>query len=267
MKNRCDNIKLFETHFHPDKTESPAEYVKKAEYAGVGYLVAVGSNLVTSKSASEFAEQCSNVFFSAGIHPHDASDFNGDSEPFINLLKKEKCIATGEIGLDYYYGYSGKDEQQSVFKYFLSLALELNLPAIVHCRDKENADDAYRDSFSILKEFSENGGRFVVHCFTGTVAWAEKFLDLGAYIGITGIVTFPKAQNVRDVVNIVPIDRLLVETDTPYLAPVPERGKQNHSANLPYIAEKIAEIKNKTVSEIAADTTGNAKSFFGLKNN
>ena len=144
------------------------------------------------------------------------------------------------------------------------MALDHNLPAIVHCRDKNSAEEAYQNTFTLLADFAKNGGKFVLHCYTGTTYWAEKFLSLGGYLGITGIVTFPKAQNVRDVLQIIPNNRLLIETDTPYLAPIPKRGKTNHSKYLPFIVEKIADEKNLEIDDLILLTTENAKSLFEI---
>ena len=149
-----------------------------------------------------------------------------------------------------------------MFENFLNLSLDAKLPAIVHCRDADNSFRAYDDAEALLKPFSAAGGRFVVHCFTGTTEWAERFLSLGAYIGITGIVTFPKADNVRKVAAMVPDDRLLIETDTPYLAPVPFRGKANHSKHLPLVAAAVADVRGSDIAEVAETTTRNALRLF-----
>ncbi|MCK5845495.1 MAG: TatD family hydrolase, partial [Victivallales bacterium] len=202
---------------------------------------------------------------SAGTHPHDAESNVNEVDKFSCLLKKESCRAVGEIGLDYFYENSDRGKQIQVFKKFLGLSLSFELPAIVHCRDADDSETAYEDAGALLKPFAAAGGRFVVHCFTGTTHWAEKFLEWGAYIGITGIVTFPKAENVREVAAMIPNERLLLETDSPYLAPVPFRGKTNHSKYLPVVAEKIAEVRNTDPAEIAATTTRNAFELFASK--
>ena len=259
MKNIKENISLFETHFHPSADGSANDYYIASLNAGVKYLLAVGSDADTCILAQQYAEELDNVWFSAGIHPHEASQYIDDIDFFEKFTKREKCVAVGEIGLDYFYENSERDIQIEVFNKFLSIAIECKLPAIIHCRDKEGSEDAYQDLYNSLENFAGSGGSFVIHCYTGSVKWAEKFLEMGAYLGITGIVTFPKAQNVRDVLKVIPLERLLIETDTPYLAPVPKRGKTNHSRYLPYIAEKIAEEKDLSFNEIAEITTANAK--------
>jgi TatD DNase family protein len=259
VKNIEEHVSLFETHFHPSPEISAKDYYKDSLDAGVEYLLAVGSDADTCILAQNYAEQLDKVWFTAGVHPHEASQYINNISDFANFAKHEKFVAVGEIGLDYFYENSVREVQLEVFESFLKIALDSRKPAIIHCRDKDEEDDAYNDVYHSLKGFAGSGGTFVIHCFTGTVEWAEKFLDIGAYLGITGIVTFPRAQNVRDVLKMIPLDRLLIETDTPYLAPVPKRGKTNHSKYLPYIAEKIAEEKGLSLNEIAEITTVNAK--------
>lgn len=250
---------LFETHFHPFPDKDAETYYKDCMEVNLKYLLAVGSDLESSFLAQKYAEQIQNIWFSAGVHPHEASQYADRIDDFANFAKHEKFVAVGEIGLDYFYENSERDIQLEVFSKFLKTAGDLKKPAIIHCRDKDGSDDAYKDLYGLLGDFASSGGTFVIHCYTGTVEWAEKFLEKGAYLGITGIVTFPKAQNVRDALKVIPLERLLLETDTPYLAPVPHRGKTNHSRYLPYIAAKIAEEKHVSLEEIASVTTANAK--------
>ncbi len=262
MQNIKEKLSLFETHFHLSPTVSFEDYHNESVRAGVQYFLAAGSDLDSSFLAEKFAEKFQNAWFSAGIHPHDALQYPNSIQCFANFAKNKKCVAIGEIGLDYFYENSERNVQLKVFDFFLNMALNCNLPAIVHCRDKEDKDDAYKDAFSLLSDFAGKGGQFVIHCYTGNVEWAEKFMEIGAYLGITGIVTFSKARNIRDVVKIIPKDRILIETDTPYLAPVPKRGKTNHSKYLRFIAEKIAEEKRMQIKELAECTTANAKKLF-----
>lgn len=264
VKNIEDHSILFETHFHPSSECQAEDYYDECMNAGVQYLVAVGSDLESSFLSRKYAETIDNMWFSSGVHPHEASKYADQIADFADFAKHEKYVAVGEIGLDYFYENSEREIQQDVFVKFLKIALEFKKPAIIHCRDKDGSDDAYKDVYQLMGEYAESGGRFVVHCFTGTVKWAEKFLEMGAYLGITGIVTFPKAQNVRDVLKVIPLERLLIETDTPYLAPVPKRGKTNHSKYLPYIAEKIAEEKGISFMDLTERTTSNAKKLFKI---
>lgn len=255
---------LFDTHFHYYREYSPEDYFAEAEAAGVKYMLAAGGGYKETLDAQYFASENRNCWFSAGVHPHGASDFNDDIMRFAEFRKDEKLVAVGEIGLDYYYEHSEKRKQLEVFSEFLAFALECKLPAIVHCRDRDNSEEAYFQTYNLLTAFSGKGGRFVVHCFTGSVKWAEKFLELGGFIGITGIITFPKAENVRDVLKMVPDKSLLLETDSPYLAPVPHRGQKNHPRYLKEIALKAAAVRNMEFDKFAELTTANAFSFFNI---
>jgi TatD DNase family protein len=253
---------IFETHFHFEPDWNAETYYQEANDLGVSYFLAAGGDEKTTETAQKFASQFENAFFSAGVHPHDATKYEKDISMFANFAKKDDCVAIGEIGLDYFYENSEKKAQLTVFENFLNLAITTNLPAIVHCRDKNDSETAYEDAYSLLHDFQKSGGVFVVHCYTGSVSWAEKFLAIGAYLGITGIVTFPRAQNVRDVVKIIPNDKILLETDTPYLAPVPFRGKTNHSKYLPYIVTAVAKEKELSNHEVEKQTTENAFRLF-----
>jgi TatD DNase family protein len=253
---------IFETHFHFNKDWDADEYYNEALDAGVEYLLAVGGNEEESIVASEFANRFDKTYFSVGVHPHDSSEFVDDISQFRDFTKDKKCVAVGEIGLDYFYENSDKESQLIVFENFLKLALEVKLPVIIHCRDKDGCYVAYEDSYRLLSDFADKGGEFVIHCYTGSIEWAKKFLDLGAYLGITGIVTFPKAQNVRDILKVIPNDRIVIETDAPYLAPIPFRGKTNHSKYLTHVVSTIATEKGLTDEEVVELTTKNALALF-----
>ena len=255
---------LFDTHFHPDDDISAYEYYKRASAAGVKYLVAVGSDMNSSELAWQYAESVADIWFAAGVHPHEASLFYDSIEIFDKFMDSKKCVAVGEIGVDYFYETSERKIQLKVFEKSLEMALHCNLPAIVHCRDKEGCDNAYSDAWSLLSDFASSGGRFTLHCYTGTAAWAERFLEIGGYLGFTGIVTFPKGENVREIVRLIPEERMLIETDTPYLAPVPMRGKKNHTEYLPFIASRIAQERGISLDEVALITTRNAEDFFSI---
>lgn len=258
---------FFDTHFHyyREKDLRPEEYCKRAEDVGVTHMLSAGAGYKESQDAAFFASVIEKAWFSAGVHPHEAANFQNDISMFSEFRGNPKLVAVGEIGLDYFYEHSEKKIQQRVFEKFIELSLDWKLPAIIHCRDKEGSDQSYEDAYSILKDFAEDGGSFVVHCFTGKTAWADKLMELGAYIGITGIVTFPKAHNVREVLRIIPDERLLLETDSPYLAPIPHRGKDNHPAYLPEIARKVASEKEQDLEQIAKLTFDNALRFFRIK--
>ncbi len=252
---------LFDTHFHYRGDEPPGDYADRARAAGVEYLLAVGGNSTESGMAAKFAESTQNAWFSAGIHPHDASGISaGDLERVDEFLSSPRAVAVGETGLDYFYENSPSAAQRKLFESFLGIGLNRNLPVIVHCRDSDGS--AYSDALEILRDFVEDGGRFVVHCYTGTPSSAEKFMELGGYIGFTGIVTFKSAGNVRESLSTIPVERLFLETDSPYLAPVPYRGRENHPEYLPLVLESAANVKKLKPEDLAAATTRNAVAFF-----
>ena len=258
-------MELFDTHFHFYGDVSPEEYLAAVKTPELAWLLAAGANFDESGKAQLFAECIECAWFAAGVHPHSASEYAHDIAMFDKFKGHPKLAAVGELGLDFYYENSEKKIQYAVFEKFLALALDWKLPAIVHCRDKDDKFDAYAECYTLLQDFARSGGRFVVHCFAGTPAWAEKFLELGAFIGITGIVTFPKAVNIHENIRVIPDDRLLIETDSPYLAPVPYRGKTNNPGYLIKVAEKIASLRGCPVEDIADITTANAFRFFNIK--
>jgi TatD DNase family protein len=255
-------MQLFDTHFHYYPEISPQEYFDTIKRPELTRLLAVGANYAESINARNFAEEIDCAWFSAGVHPHSAAEYLGSPELFDEFRGHEKLVAVGEIGLDFYYENSARQDQYKVMEQFLNHALEWQLPAIIHCRDKDDHDDAYRDCYSMLRDFASSDGRFVVHSFTGTLEWADKFIELGGFVGVNGIVTFPRAENVRKLLSIIPDERLLLETDSPYLAPVPHRGKTNHPGLVIHVAEKIAELKQMTLEQVADITTSNACKFF-----
>lgn len=258
-------MELFDTHFHYSACECAEKYAERARKADVRYLIAVGTDYEESKTAGKFASNVKGAWFSAGVHPHESSRYTGDISMFTEFTDDSNMIAVGEIGLDYYYQNSDKTSQRKVFEFFLDFALKFDFPAIVHCRDKDGSESVYVDAYSLLADFARSGGTFVLHCYTGTPNWCEKFLDLGAFLGITGIVTFPKAKNIREVLRIIPDRRLLLETDSPYLAPMPYRGHKNHPEYLLEIARQVAVEKVLALEETVELTTSNAFEFFRIK--
>jgi TatD DNase family protein len=250
---------LFDTHTHFDGL-SPADFYEEGRAAGVKYMLVAGSDYATACEAKIFSEHIPNSWFSAGAHPHDARD--ADPDAFDAFFSHKKNAAAGEIGLDYYYDFSEREKQISVFKSFLGKALEHNLPAVVHCRDKDGSQKAYEDAHEILCDFSKSGGKFVMHCFAGDEFWLEKFLSIGSYIGFAGILTFSKGENVRALLRKTPLERILFETDSPYLAPAPFRGKKNHPALLVHTVKKAAEILSSEFETLAEISTRNAFTLF-----
>ncbi|MBN2641290.1 MAG: TatD family hydrolase [Victivallales bacterium] len=258
-------MKLFDTHFHfYDDCGTPEEYWEKIHIDGLEYVLAAGADYEESLLAQKFARHIENAWYSAGAHPHSAGKYTNRINMFEDFRDTEKLVAVGEIGLDYFYEHSERRTQWKVMEQFLELALSWNLPAIIHCRDQDGRDDAYEDCYKILRDFAGNQGCFELHCFAGSISWLDKFLELDSYIGVTGMVTFSKAHNIRKLIKYVPDNRLLLETDSPYLAPTPHRGKKNNPGYLVNVATKVAEEKHISPEECAKLTTANAAAFFNI---
>ena len=269
-------MELFDTHFHYYGESSPGEYFRNVlavaavpPQGRIGvperlWLMAAGGDYLESCRSRAFAEAVETAFFVFVVHPHNAEKFLAEPNEFNEFRAAPKLKAIGELGLDYFYDHSPRDAQMEVFGRFLDLALEWGLPAIVHLRDRDQVWNAYEDGYELLAPFAKKGGRFVVHCFSGTPEWARKFLSLGAYLGVTGMVTFNRAQNIRESLAVIPDERLLIETDSPYLAPVPHRGTENHPGFLALIAARVAEERGRSVEEIATLTTANGKRFYAI---
>ena len=269
-------MELFDTHFHYYGESSPGEYFRNVLAAAAVppqgrlcvperlWLMAAGGDYLESCRSRLFAQAVETAFFAAGVHPHNAEKYLAEQNDFLEFRNHPKLKAIGELGLDYFYEHSTHEAQKEVFARFLELALDWNLPAIVHLRDRDREWNAYEDGYELLAPFAERGGRFVVHCFSGTPDWARKFLSLGAYLGVTGMVTFNRAQNIRESLAVIPDERLLIETDSPYLAPVPHRGTENHPGFLALIAARVAEERGRSLEEIAALTTANGMRFYAI---
>ena len=270
-------MKLFDTHFHFSGDATPAEYLNlvasdvaratgKANLTEVPelWLTAVGGDYLESVRAKEFAGVTPRCFFAAGVHPHEAAAFLAGRRDFSEFRDDPRLVAVGELGLDYYYELSDRAAQRRVFAEFLELALGWDLPAIVHLRDRDGAEDAYRDGAELLEPFARRGGRFVVHCYAGSREYMDKFLELGACVGVTGMATFRAAENIRALLPAIPDDRLLIETDSPYLAPVPFRGSVNTPGMLPLVAAEAAKARGTTVEALADLTWRNAVEFYRI---
>jgi TatD DNase family protein len=231
----------------------------RAAEMGVFEVITIGIDLDSSRKAVQISEIHENVYATAGIHPHDAFEMDGKSLEALRLLARhERVVAIGEIGLDYYRNYKPHDLQKRCFRAQLRLACEEGLPVVFHIRD------AYHDFFQVASEYAPSAAGLVFHCFSGDWRVAEKCLELGGYLSIPGTVTFPKATAQHEVVQRTPLDRLLVETDAPYLAPIPYRGKVNEPAFVRYTAQRIAELKGITLDEVVRQTTENARKVFKL---
>ncbi len=248
---------IFDTHSHyEDERFDPirAELFSEMKQNGVCGIVTCGCDKSSSKAAIKMAEENDFVYAAVGIHP-GSIDSGTTVEQIKSLANHPKCVAIGEIGLDYYWVDDNKPQQIEIFEKQILLAKELDLPIIVHDRD------AHGDTLQILKKHQPKG---IVHCYSGSVEMAQEIIKLGMYIGVGGVITFKNAKKLPDVVKIIPDELLLVETDCPYLAPEPYRGKLCHSGMIKYTAAKIAEIRGTTTQNILELTAKNAKTLFNL---
>ena len=251
---------IFDTHAHYDDKafdEDREELLSSMPLKGVGLILDPGCDVISSKTALALSEKYPYVYAAVGIHPEElGEDPHSALEEIRKLAEHKKCRAIGEIGLDYYWDVSRKEEQKEIFAAQLALACELDLPVIVHDRE------AHGDCLEIVSRFP--AARGVFHCFSGSAETAEELLQRGWYLGFDGPVTYKNARKALEVLAITPLERLLVETDSPYMSPVPMRGKRNDSSNLVYIINKIAEVKGLAPEEIERITFENGKRLFGI---
>ena len=251
---------IFNTHSHiNDKDINEANMlVDECLESNVTKIAVVGYDYASSLRALNLAKANENVYAICGLQPGGVNEFNGDFSDFIKLFDDERCICIGEIGLDYYYGKDDKELQLKYFEEQLQIATKYKKPIEIHCRD------AHEDTFNLLEKYHKELDGIILHCYTGSVEMMQRYLKLGAYISISGVVTFKNAKTIKEVVEACPIDRLLVETDDPYLTPVPFRGKENHPSYVKYVVKEIASIKNMEESEVASITYNNATKVFHL---
>lgn len=255
--------KIIETHCHLDylKTKPLEDTLQGAMDVGVQKIITIAVEPNNFDAVFKLAQDHPQVYFTQGIHPHDAK--LQTEEAFKKILERsshEKFVAVGEIGLDYHYDNSPRDIQQEVFKRQLSIAIECNKPAVIHSRD---ADE---DTIKILKKFApQMNNKGVIHSFTAGFELAQVAIDLGFALGFNGIITFKNAHEVRSIVSLCPLDQILLETDAPFLSPVPKRGRENTPENLPYILEKIAEIKEISPIEVEEACLKNSLRVFDFK--
>ena len=249
---------LVDSHCHLNLCQSPEQVIARAKAAGVEHMQTIATDLTQVEDLLKIADQNEGVFVSAGVHPCSVKSKNNIArvEELLELAQHPKLIGLGETGLDYYHPDYNKLCQQESFINHIYASQEIKLPVIVHNRNSD--EDCAQIITSQYKAKTFPG---LIHCFASDITFAKKALDVGFYISISGIVTFKNAQNLIDVVKYVPLDMLLIETDSPYLAPQPMRGKTNEPAFVKFVAEQIAQIKNITFSEVAKQTTDN---FFNL---
>ena len=255
-------MELFDSHAHynDEKFEEDREEVLKEIYkSGVTKLVNAGYSLESSKTAIEIADGHNFIYATVGISPNDIENFkNEDLDNIVKLASNKKVVAIGEIGLDYYWNKENKNLQKEVFISQIKIANELNLPIVIHTRE------AIYDTIEILKNNSCNR-KGIFHCCPFNVDLVREGLKLGFYISFAGPTTFKNSKNATEIINMVPLERMLIETDSPYLSPEPLRGKRNDSRNVKYIAQKIADVKEISIEEVAKKTYNNAKKIFEIK--
>jgi TatD DNase family protein len=258
---------LIDTHCHLnyeyDGGKTPDQLVAEAQASGVGTLITIATEESNFATVQKISEKFPNVYHTIGVHPHEASLVNaGVLDSMRRFLSHPKCVAVGEIGLDYYYEHSARDKQQAECRAQLELAIEMKKPVVIHSRDGEE------DLLPMLADYArrQSGAPSlgVIHCFSGTREFGQACIDLGFYVSLSGILTFKNSESLRQAVKTFPLDRLLVETDSPFLAPAPLRGKKCEPFMVKHTALKLAEVMGVPFEELAAITTRNAKACFGI---
>lgn len=253
---------IFESHAHYDDKafdEDREVLLDSLRENGIGYVINIGANIETTGNTIKLAEKYSFVYGAAGVHPSDTDELNEENFMWLKeQCRHPKIVAVGEIGLDYYWNEPDRKIQKKWFERQLEMAKEVKLPVVIHSRD------AAGDTLDILKadHAGETGG--VIHCFSYTKEMAREYLNMGYYFGIGGVVTFQNARKLKEAVEYIPMEKILLETDSPYLAPVPYRGKRNSSLYLPLIAEEIAAVKGLDYEDVIRITEENAKKLFGI---
>ena len=253
---------IFDTHAHYDDEqfdEDRDELLASMQACGVEAVTNIGASLATSQNTIELTKKYPFVYGAIGVHPNEVEDLNEDG---IAWLKENsalpKIVAIGEIGLDYYWDEPGREIQKKWFLRQLELAREVKLPVVIHSRD------AAKDTLDIMKSFHAENLGGVIHCFSYTKEMAREYLNMGFFLGIGGVVTFKNAKKLKEVVEYMPMEQMVLETDCPYLSPVPNRGKRNSSLNLPYVVEEVARLKGISVDEVIEITNRNAKTMYKL---
>ena len=253
---------IFDTHAHYDDeafNEDRDKLLLSLPENGIEAVVNVGASIQSTKNTLELMKKYSFVYGAAGVHPNETAELNEHLMDWLrHVAGKEKVVAIGEIGLDYYWNQPEPEVQKHWFVRQLDLAREVNLPVIVHSRD------AAKDTLDIIKAENARDMGGVIHCFSYSVEMAREYLSMGFYLGIGGVLTFNNAKKLKEVVDYMPMDQLVLETDCPYLSPVPNRGKRNSSLNLPYVVKAVSEIKGISEEEVIAVTRENARRLYRL---
>jgi TatD DNase family protein len=262
---RTPSITLVDTHAHLDADEFDVdrdEVIARAHDAGVTTIITVGTGVESSERSIKLAEHYPGIMAAVGVHPHTAGTvIETDIESIARLARHEKVVAIGEIGLDFYRDYSPHDSQLRVFQQQLEMAARLGLPSVIHCRE------AHEEMLATLRDWTgqhpERQSPGIIHCFMGDAETARQYLKMGFYLSLGGYITYPVNRNAHDVIRFIPADRLMVETDCPFLTPQRYRGQRNEPAYVRYTAEELAEIRGVPLEALAHETTENARRLFG----
>lgn len=253
---------LIDSHAHLDMNDfekDRGDVLARAVKGGIVHIISIGIDQKSSTNSLRLARKYEYVSASVGVHPHNADSCNqSDLDKLAKMASAPEVVAWGEIGLDFFRRYSSPEAQSHVFKRQLGIAEDLNLPVIIHDRE------AHKEVYAIIKKMGKGERKGVIHCFSGDMDLAEAFIKLGYFISIPGTVTYKKASHIKDVASSIPLDRILVETDSPFLAPVPKRGKRNEPFNVTFTAKEIARLRNIPFEEVALQTSQNARTLFGL---
>ncbi len=255
---------LFDSHAHINDEqfdEDREELLKKVKESGVDLLVNPGADMPSSRTAVKLANEVDFVYAAVGVHPHDVEDMTEEDIEELRqmVINNDKVVAIGEIGLDYYYDNSPRDLQKKYFIRQIELANELGVPFIVHDRD------AHGDCLEIIKKYKKAETGCVLHCYSGSLELAQEYIKMGCYISISGTVTFKNNKKTVEVAQNIPLDKMFIETDSPYLSPVPFRGKRNDPSKVEHVAAKIAQLRGISYEELCQATKENAKKFFKIK--
>ncbi|MCD1146751.1 TatD family hydrolase [Peptoniphilus sp. KCTC 25270] len=255
---------MIDSHAHLDDNrfkKDQAQVIKNFEKNGVDLVVNIGADLVSSKSSVFLAENNERIYATVGVHPHDAKNYNQDVEDQLEMLSgREKVVAIGEIGLDYYYDFSPREIQKEVFWKQLELAKRVKMPVVIHSRDAD------QDTMDILKQAKKENPDLIclIHCYSGSVEMMREYVKMGFYIALGGATTFKNAKTPKKVAMEVPIENLLLETDSPYMTPEPNRGKRNEPKYVRLVAEQIANLRGMDVEEVISLTDKNTLDFYGI---